>query len=212
MALKQVLGKADATWIGAGNMIGAGIFAMPGQVAGKLPGAAWILAAWAAGGGLALAGAMVYGELGSRLLAAGGDYRFVHEAFGPLPAFLSGWAAFVLTFSAAAAAMCITALDHVQAAFPILAALEGWPEGAAAAGVVLVLTRANTAGARVSGRATLARRSSPPATSRASTTRRCASSRFRPPARCSPSPSGEATTDPDSGDLPPLATRVPTAT
>ena len=126
MGLKRVLGTADAAWIVAGNMIGAGIFVMPGQVANHLPGAAWILAAWGVGGLLALAGAMVYGELGSRYPRAGGDYRYLHEAFGPLPAFLSGWAAFTLTFSAAAAAMSIAALDHLREAFPPLTGLQGW--------------------------------------------------------------------------------------
>jgi APA family basic amino acid/polyamine antiporter len=155
MALKRVLGTGDAAWIVAGNMIGAGIFVMPGQAAARLPGAAWILAAWLAGGLLSLAGAMVYGELGSRHPRSGGDYRYLHEAFGPLPAFLSGWAAFLLTFSAAAAAMCITALDHLRAAFPSLAGLRGWPAGLAAAAIVLLLTRANAAGARVSGLATV---------------------------------------------------------
>ena len=156
MGLKRVLGTTDAAWIVAGNMIGAGIFVMPGQVAGHLPGAAWFLAAWLAGGLLALAGAMVYGELGSRHPRAGGDYRYLHEAFGPLPAFLSGWAAFLLTFSAAAAAMAIAVLDHLRGAFPSLAGLEGWPAGLAAAGIVLLLTLANTAGALVAGRTTLA--------------------------------------------------------
>ena len=155
MGLKRVLGTADASWIVAGNMIGAGIFVMPGQVARHLPGAAWILAAWIIGGLLALAGAMVYGELGSRYPRAGGDYRYLHEAFGPLPAFLSGWAAFTLTFSAAAAAMSITALHHLREAFPVLSGLEGWRAGIAGAGIVLIFTLANSVGTRFAGRTTL---------------------------------------------------------
>ena len=156
MGLKRVLGTADATWIVAGNMIGAGIFVMPGLVAGHLPGAAWILLAWLSGGLLALGGAMVYGELGSRFPRAGGDYRFLHEAFGPLPAFLSGWAAFLLTFSAAASAMAIAAVHHLRQAFPALEELPGWAGGLAGAGLILVLTAANAAGVRVAGRTTLA--------------------------------------------------------
>ena len=155
MGLKRVLGTADASWIVAGNMIGAGIFVMPGQVARHLPGAAWILAAWIVGGLLALAGAMVYGELGSRYPRAGGDYRYLHEAFGSLPAFLSGWAAFTLTFSAAVAAMSISALDHLREAFPFLSGLEGWRGGLAGAGIVLLLTLANSVGTRFGGRTTL---------------------------------------------------------
>ncbi|MFQ5768417.1 MAG: APC family permease, partial [Acidobacteriota bacterium] len=155
MPLKRVLGRRDATWIVAGNMVGAGIFVTPGSVAAHLPGAAWLLLAWLAGGLLALAGAAVYGELGSRLPRTGGDYRYLHEAFGPLPAFLSGWAAFLLTFSAAAAAMAITVIDYLQQAFPVL---EAWPPllvRLAGGALILMLTAANAAGAKPAGRTTM---------------------------------------------------------
>jgi APA family basic amino acid/polyamine antiporter len=155
MTLKRTLTTSDASWIVAGNMIGAGIFIMPGIVASYLPGAVWTLSAWLAGGLLALAGAMVYGELGSRYPRAGGDYQYLREAFGPLPAFVSGWAAFLLTFSAAAAAMSIAAVQHLAQAFPLLARIQGEYPGACGAVVVLLLTAANAAGARVASRTTL---------------------------------------------------------
>jgi APA family basic amino acid/polyamine antiporter len=155
MTLKRTLRTSDAAWIVAGNMIGAGIFMMPGVVAGYLPGAAWSLAAWLTGGLLALAGAMVYGELGSRYPRAGGDYQYLREAFGPLPAFLGGWAAFLLTFSAAAAAMSIVAMQQLALASPPLARIQAEYPGACSAAVVLLLTAANVAGARVSSQTTL---------------------------------------------------------
>jgi APA family basic amino acid/polyamine antiporter len=152
--LRRVLGPVDTAWLVAGNMIGAGIFAMPGIVAGHLPGAVWCLGAWLLGGVLALAGAAVYGELGSRLPHAGGDYRFLDAAFGPLPAFLTGWAAFVLTFSASAAAMSIAALDHLRRVVPDSGALPPWATAAGGAFLVLALTAANALGARLAGRTT----------------------------------------------------------
>ena len=103
MALKRVLGAGDAGFLVAGNMIGAGIFVTPGLVAAHLPGAAWQLAAWVGGGLLALAGAAVYAELGARIPRAGGDYQYLSKAFGHLWGFLTGWAGFTLTFSAATA-------------------------------------------------------------------------------------------------------------
>ncbi len=77
-------------------------------------------------------------------------------AFGPAWAFLTGWAAFVLTFSAAAAAMATAAVQHLQRVLV--------PEGPAStrmasvvgALVVLALTAANTAGARLAGWVTAA--------------------------------------------------------
>ena len=154
--LRRVLGPLDGTFLVAGNMIGAGIFVTPGLVAAQLPGAAWSLGAWLLGGLLSLAGAAVYSELGVRLPRAGGDYQYLKAALGPLPAFLTGWGAFLLTFSAAAAAMAIAVVDHVGAVVPALATLPGGAKAGIAAGIVMGLTWANVAGARVSGNITTA--------------------------------------------------------
>jgi APA family basic amino acid/polyamine antiporter len=151
VTLKRVLGPVDAAWIVAGNMIGAGIFYTPGLVAGHLPGGWWPLAAWSLGGLLALCGAAVYAELGARLPRAGGDYQYLREAFGPVWGFLTGWAALIVTFSAAAAAMAIVAVNYLQAALPAVALIPGW---IAAPALVLTLTAANVSGARFAGRTT----------------------------------------------------------
>ena len=154
MVLKRVLGATDAAWLVAGNMIGAGIFITPGLVAGALPDALWSLIAWSLGGALALAGAAVYGELGSRLPSAGGDYQYLNAAFGPLWGFLTGWAALLVTFSGAAAVMAIVTLDNLATAWPALMRLPGVARAFLPAIAVLLLTSANVAGARVAGRAT----------------------------------------------------------
>jgi APA family basic amino acid/polyamine antiporter len=151
MTLKRVLGPVDAAWIVSGNMIGAGIFAMPGLVVGYLSGTFWPLVAWLLGGMLALCGAAVYAELGARIPRAGGDYLYLSEAFGPVWGFLTGWAALLLTFSAAAAAMSIVAVGYLRTAVPFFASLPDW---IVAPAFVLLLTVANLTGARVSGRTT----------------------------------------------------------
>jgi APA family basic amino acid/polyamine antiporter len=149
--MRRVLGPVDAAWLVAGNMIGAGIFYTPGLVAGQLPGGLWPLAAWLLGGVLALCSAAVYAELGARLPHAGGDYRYLAAAFGPAWGFLTGWSAMLLTFSAAAAAMCIVATSYLQAAWPPLTLV---PSSILAPALVVLLTAANVAGARVAGRTT----------------------------------------------------------
>jgi APA family basic amino acid/polyamine antiporter len=155
MALERVLGAADGAWLVAGNMIGAGIFITPGLVASHLPGAAWPLAAWLLGGALALAGAAVYGELGTRIPRAGGDFQYLTRAFGPLWGFLVGWAAFTLSFSGAAAAMARVVFAYLASAFPSLEQLPVSPATIGAPLLLLALTFANTAGARIAGRATV---------------------------------------------------------
>ena len=150
--LKRVLTAVDAAWIVAGSMIGSGIFVTPGFVAGTLPGVFWPLFAWLLGGVVCVCGALVYGELGSRLPQAGGDYRYLTEAYGPFWGFLNGWAAITLTFSAAAAAQSRLAVGYLFAALGIAA--PGWAHAVAAVAAVLLLTWANTVGARVAGKTT----------------------------------------------------------
>ncbi|MCP3982297.1 MAG: amino acid permease [bacterium] len=151
--LKQVLGAADAGWLVAGCMIGAGMFYTPGLVVGSLPSAGWVLAAWIVGGMLAVCGAAVYAELGARLPRAGGDYQFLKHSFGPAWGFLTGWASFTVTFSAAVAAMVIVGVRYLDSALGNAA--PPWLTWVAPPLIVLALTAANTAGARVAGRTTL---------------------------------------------------------
>jgi len=155
MALKRVLTAGDAAWLVAGNMIGAGIFFTPGAVSAQWPGMAGPLLAWVLGGVLALAGASVYSELGARLPHAGGDYQYLTRAFGPVWGFLTGWAAFVLSFGAAAAAMSKVAVGYLASVVPWLGEDSSGIAGLVAAPLlVLLLTALNVAGARVGGRTT----------------------------------------------------------
>ena len=154
MALRRVLTTSDAAWLVAGNMIGAGIFFTPGDVARHLPGALWPLVAWVLGGALALAGAAVYAELGARLPHAGGDYQYLTRAFGPMWGFLTGWAAFVLSFSAAAAAMSKVAVGYLSTALGGAPADLRMLERLAGPALLLLLTALNVRGAKVGGRAT----------------------------------------------------------
>jgi APA family basic amino acid/polyamine antiporter len=54
---KRALGPFDATMVVIGGIIGAGIFVTPYIVAQRLDTPLLVLAAWAAGGAIALAGA-----------------------------------------------------------------------------------------------------------------------------------------------------------
>lgn len=101
--LERRLGPADAAAIIVSNVIGGGILFLAPTVAAHVPDATWFLGLWIAGGMLALAGAMAYAELASVHPRAGGEYQYLHVAFGPLPAFLTGWTSFVAGFTGAIA-------------------------------------------------------------------------------------------------------------
>ena len=83
------LGLFDATMIGIGAMIGAGIFVLTGIAAGEA-GPASILA-FALNALVTMLTAFAYAELASAMPRAGGGYSFVRMAFPGGAGFVSGW-------------------------------------------------------------------------------------------------------------------------
>ena len=83
------LGLFDATMIGIGAMIGAGIFVLTGIAAGEAGPAA--LLAFALNGLVTLLTALAYAELASVYPKSGGGYSFIAKAFPGPAGFSSGW-------------------------------------------------------------------------------------------------------------------------
>ncbi len=109
----------DATLLGVGAMIGAGIFVLIGIAAGVAGPA--LLITFTLNGFIALLTAMSYAELGSCYHTAGGGYLWVKEALPKWTGFLSGW----MSWSAHAVACSLYALgfgayfEHVLAEFSL---------------------------------------------------------------------------------------------
>jgi APA family basic amino acid/polyamine antiporter len=89
--LLRRLGLVDLSLITVGAVIGSGIFRNPAVVAQRahLPWA--IMAAWIAGGLLALIGAFAFAELAARRPVGGGTYAYLRDAYDPAIAFVFGW-------------------------------------------------------------------------------------------------------------------------
>ncbi|MCS6953589.1 MAG: amino acid permease [Bryobacterales bacterium] len=117
--LARRLGLLDATALVVGVVVGAGIFLTPGVVAGHLAAPGWILAVWALTGLFTLAGALAFAELGAMLPATGGQYVFLREAYGPLVAFLCGWAFLVVIWTGTLAALAVAFAEHLVHVVPI---------------------------------------------------------------------------------------------
>ena len=118
-SLERRLGPWDAAAIVVANVIGGGILFTPPQVAEAIPSPLWFLAAWLAGGALAFAGAMAYAELAALRPKAGGEYVYLHEAFGKLAAFLTGWTSFVAGFAGAIAASAVVLAFYLGRFVPV---------------------------------------------------------------------------------------------
>jgi APA family basic amino acid/polyamine antiporter len=109
-----VLGLGSGVLFVLGSVIGSGIFLTTGLMAKALPSATLLLVAWASGGFLALTGGLTYAELGSMFPNSGGVYVYLREAFGPLPAFLYGWAAFLVFWSGGIAAVAVGFAEYMR--------------------------------------------------------------------------------------------------
>ena len=91
-----------------GGIIGSGIFVNPAEVARHVGTPLLIVGVWVLGGIVALAGAFVYAELAARRPEVGGQYAYLRDAYGPMPAFLYGWSLLLVIQSGGMAAVAIT--------------------------------------------------------------------------------------------------------
>ncbi|MBA3891858.1 MAG: amino acid permease [Gemmatimonadaceae bacterium] len=127
-----------------GGVIGAGIFLNPSIVAQRLGTPSLTLTAWALGAAIALLGAFIFAELGARAPAAGGGYVYLRDAFGPLVAFLYGWALLLAIASGAIAAVAVTFARYAAA----VAGLEPATHVPLGAAAIVLLTGINIVGVR----------------------------------------------------------------
>lgn len=149
-ALPARIGWFTAVCILVSNIIGGGIFTTTGFLARDIGDPVLILVLWVLGALVALAGAMAYAELGATYPHAGGDYLYLREAYGPLPAFLSGWTSFTIGFGASIAASSVSFASYLFRAV----SLETTPrvvEIGLALGLIWCLTAIHAAGVAAGG-------------------------------------------------------------
>ncbi|MCL5670239.1 MAG: amino acid permease [Acidobacteria bacterium] len=120
-SLRRELTVVSATALVVSNMIGAGIFTTTGFLAADLGHVSLVLGIWALGGVVAMAGCLVYAELGVNFPRSGGEYVYLREAWGPGWGFLSGWVSFFAGFSAPIAAGALAFSAYLSFFFPSLA-------------------------------------------------------------------------------------------
>ncbi len=122
--LPRVLGVWHATAIVVGTIIGSGIFLVPQEMMRAVGSGGLVYLAWIVGGLLTLFGAMVYAELGAMMPQAGGEYVFLRNAYGDVPAFLYMWTWFAVAKPASIASITI-GLARVMGVFPAFSWLDG---------------------------------------------------------------------------------------
>lgn len=117
--MKKQLGLLEGVAIIVGIIIGSGIFISPIGVIKEVGSVGLSLILWVLCGLLSMIGALCYAELGTSIPRSGGDYAYIHEAFGALPSFLYLWAANLIFVPTTNAIMGLTFAQYVlQPFFP----------------------------------------------------------------------------------------------
>jgi basic amino acid/polyamine antiporter, APA family len=106
-------GFGTATFIVIAGMVGTGILTTSGFTILDVGSNQWTLSLWVMGGITAICGALTVAELSAALPKTGGDYVYLFDAYGPLPAFLSGWVSFLIGFAVPSAASAFAFAKYV---------------------------------------------------------------------------------------------------
>ncbi len=107
-----------------------------------------VIIVWLAMGGMALSGALCYGELAARFPRTGGGYVYLREAYGPRLGFLYGWKCFLVMDPGLTAALAVGMASYVG--YITHLSLAG--EKGVAILAVIALAAANILGVRLGAR------------------------------------------------------------
>ena len=146
--LERTLGVRAVAALVVGEVVAVGIFLTPATMARTLGSPLWLLLVWLLMGGMALSGALCYGELASRLPQAGGGYVYLREAYGRPLAFLYGWKCLLVMDPGITAALAVGLAEYVG----YLVSLSNGSQKLVAIAAILLAAMANFIGVRFGAR------------------------------------------------------------
>jgi amino acid transporter len=144
----RLLHPFSAVALIVGIVIGAGIFKTPSLVAALSGDAGWALVLWVTGALISIVGALCYAELCTAYPNAGGDYHFLHRAFGRNISFIYGWSRAMIINTGSIALLAFVFGDYIST----LVSLGSYSSVIWALLVVVFLTAVNLAGIHASSR------------------------------------------------------------
>jgi amino acid transporter len=144
----RLLHPFSAVALIVGIVIGAGIFKTPSLVAALSGDAGWALVLWVTGAMISIVGALCYAELCTAYPNAGGDYHFLHRAFGRNISFIYGWSRAMIINTGSIALLAFVFGDYIST----LVSLGSYSSVIWALLVVVFLTAVNLAGIHASSR------------------------------------------------------------
>src|SRR5690242_19248829 len=119
-SLVRGLSLLDSVLLLAGGIIGSSIFLTAKDIAGPLPHPLLFLLVWVLGGAISLCACFAFAELGSMYPDSGGQYIYLREAYGDLPAFLYGWMLFSVANGGSIAALAVASAAYMGQILPVI--------------------------------------------------------------------------------------------
>jgi basic amino acid/polyamine antiporter, APA family len=108
----------DAVLLLVGGVIGSSIFLTAKDIAGPLPHPVLFLLVWVLGALISLCACFAFAELGTMFPDSGGQYVYMREAYGDLPAFLYGWMMFSVGNGGSIAALAVGSAAYLGGIVP----------------------------------------------------------------------------------------------
>ncbi|AHB47340.1 amino acid permease [Hyphomicrobium nitrativorans NL23] len=148
---RPTLSVLQASAMLVGVVVGIGIFRTPPVVAANVAGPTEFLALWVAGGLLMIIGALCYAELGSAYPNSGGEYHYLHRAYGRFPSFLFAFGRMTVMQTGALAAVAFAYGDYANVLLP----LGAYGSAIHAASCIVLFTVLQLFGTNITGKSQL---------------------------------------------------------
>lgn len=148
LAPLRLLHPLAAVLLIVGVVVGAGIFKTPSLVAGISGDAGWALIVWLVGALISICGALCYAELCTAYPHTGGDYHFLHKAFGRKLSFMYAWSKATVINTGSIALLAFVFGDYMSSLLRLGEFSSAWW----ALIVVVALTAINLLGLHASAR------------------------------------------------------------
>lgn len=150
---KRDLGLVESVSIVVGRIIGSGIFRTPGPIMALASCTSLFVLVWIIGGIVTIFHAVCYAELVAMMPRTGGPYIYLKAAYGPIWAFLRGWAMFFVSETGSIVAVALVFAEYLNEIWKIFyhAPLGHVTEIVIALLIIWILTIINLFGVLVSG-------------------------------------------------------------
>src|SRR6202142_1737060 len=119
-SLVRSLSLLDSVLLLVSGIIGSSIFLTAKDIAGPLPNTKLFFLVWILGGAISLCACVAFAELGSMFPDSGGQYIYLREAYGDLPAFLYGWMLFAVANGGSIAALSVASAAYMGNIIPAI--------------------------------------------------------------------------------------------